>query len=457
MPIPVALKPAFGIVHQLRVEEVRKLRIASLNLFPRRPRVIGEIEPPAILDHPVDDPAKIGLGLPDAFRRVHDMQIADDADASPSSPREKTLLVGLDEPDGSIGHVDSMANEVLTHLGQKRHQRVRADVNLRDHLGPLIGGNLSFIAFEHVRKLVGIGPVNLTRSTEIKLLVLRESLSLVGSRESIEIGPVGRRHLAGLFGNGSVVGNRPVAREDSGVELLAAMQVDRVLTVAEDETILDRRIDPRHEIPDRDDLHHPLHLGPRHQSNRDPGHHAEESVPADREGEELTILGSTAHLQASIGVDDPEGLDIRNERRESKPPTVNIGRERTRDGDLIDSGLLLPHGPDRFIPVLIGVEVTDQFRPHDSTLDFDQTVPTIEFNDAIHPTKIEMHGSAPELLTPHRMPASGHGDRIAGLGRSQDRLTDLLLRTRRENGLHMGGIQTGLSIIDFRHEKRLLR
>ena len=235
------------------------------------------------------------------------------------------------------------------------------------------------------------------------------------------------------------------------------MQIDRVLTVTEDETILDRRIDPGHEIPDRDDLHHPLHLGPRHQSDRDPGHHAEQSVPADRQGEELTILGSTAHLHASIGVDDPEGLDVRDERRKSKAPAVDVGGERTRDGDMVDSGLLLPHRPRRFTPVLIGVEVTDQFRPHDSTLDLDQTVPTIEFNDPTHPTKIEMHGAGPELLTPHRMPASGHGDRIARLGRGQDRLPDLLLRTWRENGLHLGWIQTGLSIIDVRHETRLLR
>ena len=122
VPIPVALKPASGIVYQLRVEELRKSRITSLDLFHRRPRVIGEIEPPSMLDDPVDDPAKIGLGLLDAFRRVHDMQIADDANASASSPREKALLVGLDEPDSSIGHVDSMANEVLTHLAQKRDQ-----------------------------------------------------------------------------------------------------------------------------------------------------------------------------------------------------------------------------------------------------------------------------------------------------------------------------------------------
>ena len=220
VPIPVALKPAFGVVHQLRVEELPKSRIASLDLFPRRPWVIGEIEPPPILDHPVDDPAKIGLGPLDAL--------------------------------------------------------------------------------------------DLTRSTQIELFVLRKGLSLVGSRESIEIGPVGRRHVVVLYGNANIVGNRLVARENSGMEFLAPMQVDRVLTVTEEETILDRRIDSRHESPHRDDLHHPLHLEPRHQSNRDPGHHAEESVPADREGEELTILGSTAHFQSSIGAEYTEGLDVRN-------------------------------------------------------------------------------------------------------------------------------------------------
>ena len=131
--------------------------------------------------------------------------------------------------------------------------------------------------------------------------------------------------------------------------------------------------------------------------------------------------------------------------------------ERACNGDLINSGLLLPHRPDRFTPVLIGVEVSDQFRPHNSTLDFEQAIPTIESNDPIHPTKIEMHGSSPELLPPHRMPPSSHGDRIARLGSIQDRLTDLLLRTWRKNGLHMGGIQTRLSIIDFRHQTKLLR
>ena len=41
--------------------------------------------------------------------------------------------------------------------------------------------------------------------------------------------------------------------------------------------------------------------------------HAEESVTTNREVEELTILGSTAPLQMSIGVDDPEGIDVQNE------------------------------------------------------------------------------------------------------------------------------------------------
>ena len=116
MPIPVALKPAFRIVPQLRVKELRKPRITRLNLFPRRPRVISEIEPPSMLDHPIDDAAKIGLSLFDAFRRVHNMQIANNANASARRPRKKARLIGLDESYGSIGHVNAMANEVLTHL-----------------------------------------------------------------------------------------------------------------------------------------------------------------------------------------------------------------------------------------------------------------------------------------------------------------------------------------------------
>ena len=67
------------------------------------------------------------------------------------------------------------------------------------------------------------------------------------------------------------------------MELLVSIEIDRVLAVPVDETILECHIDSREQVPDRDDFHHALPHLARNKSQGDMGHDPEEPIPTDRQ------------------------------------------------------------------------------------------------------------------------------------------------------------------------------
>ena len=80
VPVPIALESFVGIVLLFQLQEFRELRVTRFYLLARCPTVVGQVKPPVILDHPVNDTTKVCLGLGNSLGRVGHMQVADDTD-----------------------------------------------------------------------------------------------------------------------------------------------------------------------------------------------------------------------------------------------------------------------------------------------------------------------------------------------------------------------------------------
>src|SRR5690349_16481364 len=72
-----------------------------------------------------------------------------------------------------------------------------------------------------------------------------------------------------------------------------------------------------------------------------------------------------------------------------------------------------------------------QLRPLDSGLDDDQTALAVEVDHAAHPTHVEEDGPCAELLSAHRVPATGNADLFTCRGGSVNSVLEL------QHGLHV--------------------
>src|SRR2546427_6987579 len=103
--IPVALEPLLGVVLALQLQELDELRVAGLDLHPRRPVMVGQVIAAAVLDRPVDEAAEIACRLLDRLGVVRRVNVEDDARVAVLCPWEEALIVLLDEADGAVDDV----------------------------------------------------------------------------------------------------------------------------------------------------------------------------------------------------------------------------------------------------------------------------------------------------------------------------------------------------------------
>src|SRR5260221_2908940 len=111
--IPVALKSLLGIVLALSLEELDELRVAGLDLRPRRPVMVGQVVAAAVLDRPVDEASEVAGRLLERVRVVRRVQVEDDGGVALLCPGQEALVVLLDEPDGAVDHVRPALPDVL--------------------------------------------------------------------------------------------------------------------------------------------------------------------------------------------------------------------------------------------------------------------------------------------------------------------------------------------------------
>src|SRR5213593_2111432 len=119
-----------------RLEGVDELRVAGLDLRPRRPVMVGQVITAAVLDRPVDEAAEIARRLLDRLGIVCRVQVEDDARVALLRPGEEALVVLLDEADGSVDDVPTARAQVLANALHEIDQRIPADVDFADHFRP---------------------------------------------------------------------------------------------------------------------------------------------------------------------------------------------------------------------------------------------------------------------------------------------------------------------------------
>src|SRR5437867_8916183 len=126
--IPVALEQLLGVVPALQLQEVDELRVAGLDLRPRRPVMVGQVIAAAVLDRPVDEATEIACRLLDRLRIVRRVNVEDDARVAFLRPWEEALIVLLDEADGAVDDVRSALAKVLPDALHEVDERVPANV-----------------------------------------------------------------------------------------------------------------------------------------------------------------------------------------------------------------------------------------------------------------------------------------------------------------------------------------
>ena len=114
MGVPVAAKDRPWIEAPFFLEEFLDAWMAGGELPGIGPSVIGEVVAAAVLDRAVDQTAEIGRGFRDAFGRVLDVQVEDDAGPTLTGPREHGLVVILDHADGAVDDVDAVLPGIRT-------------------------------------------------------------------------------------------------------------------------------------------------------------------------------------------------------------------------------------------------------------------------------------------------------------------------------------------------------
>src|SRR5881296_3269357 len=143
--IPVALEQLLGVVPALQLQEVDELRVAGLDLRPRRPVMVGQVITAAVLDRPVDEAAEIARRLLDRLGIVRRVQVEDDARVALLRPGEEALVVLLDEADGAVNNVRAALAKVLADALHEIDERIPRDVDLGDHLGAPARGAQSLV------------------------------------------------------------------------------------------------------------------------------------------------------------------------------------------------------------------------------------------------------------------------------------------------------------------------
>ena len=163
-----------------------------------------------------------------------------------------------------------------------------------------------------------IGPVHLVAGRLVVGRVAPERFAFFRVREDQQIGPVALGELAPRGRDRHVVGHRPVAGEHAAAQELGRALVDGELEVAVGEAVGDALAEGAHQAVDLPDLDHALHLAPRHQPQRDRVDEAEQAVAADRQAEQIRILGAAALHQVAARVDQAERLDVADEGRRGR-------------------------------------------------------------------------------------------------------------------------------------------
>src|ERR1051325_10956598 len=415
VPVPLALEELVRVVLALELEELRHLRVAGVDLAAQRVAVVGGVVAAAVAQPEVDQaPQRVGAADHPAGG-VLDVQVEDDAGVGLARPGEEALAVLLDQAHRAVDDVPGVHARVLAHLGHEALELLALDVDLADRLGrlPLRVGHLvdgAVVVLRVEAHLALVGPVELPVGGHVVRGVALERLALVGVREEQELGPLAlaqlvlqRRHRPGVV-------HGAVAREHAPLQEVVGLLVDGILEVAVGEAVADAAGESLGEAGDLAHLDAPLELAPRHEPQGRRVDETEQAVAADRQAKEVGIFLAAAVQEVAAPRDEPERLDVVDERRHGEAAAVDVGGQAAADGDFVYAGLLLRERPGlaRGVGLVrgihrhdLGLQKGEDLRPLDARLDLEPALFAVEREHPVELADVEHHGVGAELLAAH--------------------------------------------------------
>jgi hypothetical protein len=204
-------------------------------------------------------------------------------------------------------------------------------------------------------------------------------------------------------------------------------------------------------------LDHPLELAPRHEPQRRRIDEAEQAVAADREAKEVGIFLAAAVQEVAAPRDEPERLDVVDERRHGEAAAVDVGGQAAADGDFVYAGLLLRKRPglSRSVGLVRGIhrhelrlQEGEDLRPLDARLDLEQALLAVEREHPVELADVEHHGVGAELLAAHGVAPACDAHRAPLLARRRKQPPQRIGAGRRGDAKHPRRVELRVDVVD---------
>ena len=196
------------------------------------------------------------------------------------------------------------------------------------------------------------------------------------------------------------------------------------------------------------DLDHPLELAAGHEAQHDRVDEAEEPVAADRQPEELGVLGAAADAQLAVGIDERERLHVGDEGRQRESAAMDVRREASAHRQAVGASLLLIERPLSRAGVLRRGEVFEQLRPLHAGLDLDQAASGVEREHPVQPAGVDQDAVGRELLSAHGVPppSDAHGPPVPA--RELQRAAHCVDRLRVGDAVDPSRVELRMQVVD---------
>lgn len=226
--------------------------------------------------------------------------------------------------------------------------------------------------------------------------------------EPEEFLPVGFAQLAlGEVGRGRRLGAAPIGGEDAALEEVGRAFVDRVLEIAEEPIGGVAFLGHADEFVQGEDLDAAFDGHPWHEPKRDVGDDAEHPITADREAEEVGILGARAMARNGIGADESERFDVTDDGWKTETAAVDVGGEGTTKGESVGTRLFLADSPCGICGRRLECGAAgDEGGPFDASIGGNQAVGGVEVANGGMAAEVEQPRVGAELLSAHGVAAA---------------------------------------------------
>ena len=161
------------------------------------------------------------------------------------------------------------------------------------------------------------------------------------------------------------------------------------------------------------------------------------------------MFAAAASNHISLGSYDLERFKIIDKWWCAQASTVNIGRDRSADGESVSPSLLLTYAPGTAHAAGTSEVCTQDAGPLNARFHLQEPPLLVKAADSVHPAHIQERPAAQELLSAHRVPAPGnrHGSHFrAG---SLDGVNNVVKCVRLNLSRYPSSVQPGMDVVEL--------